>query len=83
MQYENIVWQGVIFRLWTGQEELTNYIKKYNIKHPIDIDASNSLFHHYTIKNLPSLVVVKNGKVIIQISDFSAPKFLAKQVSLL
>ncbi len=80
VQYKNIAWQGVISRLWTGQTELTRYIKKYRIKHPIEIDASNALFHKYTVKDMPSLVIVKNGSVIFQTSDFSDQKSLAKQL---
>jgi len=83
VQYENIAWQGIISRLWTGQAELTRYIKKYKIKHPVEIDASNSLFHQFTVKDLPSLVIVKNGEVLFQTSDFSDQKSLVKQLSLL
>lgn len=83
VQYKNIAWQGIISRLWTGQSELTRYIKKYKIKHPVEIDTSNSLFHQYTVKKLPSLVIVKNGKVLFQTSDFSDQKSLVKQLSLL
>lgn len=82
-QFENIAWQGVISRLWTGQTELSNYVKKYQIKHPIAIDNSNSLFHQYKIKELPSLVIVKNGKILFKTSDFSNNKLLTKQLSLL
>lgn len=83
VEYKNIAWQGIISRLWTGQAELTRYIKKYKIKHPVEIDASNSLFHQYTVKQLPSLVIVKDGKVLFQTSDFSDQKALAKQLLLL
>lgn len=82
-KYESIAWQGVISRLWTGQAELSNYIKKYQIKHPIAIDVSNSLFHQYEIKDLPSLVIVKEGKVILKTSDFSDQESLLKQLSVL
>ncbi len=80
-QFDNIVWQGIISRLWTGTAELANYTKKYQVKHPIAIDVNNGMFHKYGIKELPSLVVVKNGEVIIKTSDFSKPTALAKQLS--
>ncbi len=82
-QFENIIWQGLISRLWTGQAELGNYVKKYQIKHPIAIDASNALFHRYSIKNLPTLLIVKNGKILFKTTDFSNKKLLSKQLALL
>jgi len=82
-QFDHIAWQGIISRLWTGAAELANYTKKYQVKHPIAIDANNGMFHQYGIKELPSLIVVKNGKVILKTSDFSEPSYLAKQLSTL
>lgn len=80
-QFDEFAWQGIISRLWTGPAELANYTKKYQVKHPIAIDVSNSMFHQYGIKEFPSLVVVKNGVVILKTSDFSKPESLAKQLS--
>jgi thiol-disulfide isomerase/thioredoxin len=80
LQFDHIKWQGIISRLWTGPAELANYTKKYQIKHPIAIDTSNSIFHQYGIKEFPSLVLVKNGEIILRTSDFSQPASLAKQL---
>ena len=80
-KFDNIAWQGIISRLWTGPAELANYTKKYQVKHPIAIDVSNGMFHQYGIKEFPSLVVVKNGEVILKTSDFSKPTSLAEQLS--
>lgn len=80
-QFDNIAWQGILSRLWTGTAELANYTKKYQVKHPIAIDANNGMFHQYGVKELPSLVVVKNGDVIFKTSDFSEPTALAKKLS--
>jgi len=82
-QFKNIAWQGIISRFWTGEAELSRYVNKYQIKHPIAIDASNNLFHQYTVKELPSLVIVKNGEIVFKTSDFSNQESLAKQLSLL
>jgi len=80
-EFENIEWQGVISRLWTGEAELTNYVKKYQIGHPLAIDTTNRLFHSYTIKDLPRLVVIKNGEILLQTSDFSDKESLKTQLS--
>jgi len=80
-QFDNINWQGIISRLWTGPAELANYTKKYQVTYPIAIDESNNMFHQYGVKELPSLVLVKEGKVILKTTDFSEPSSLAKQLS--
>ena len=80
-KFENIAWQEIISRLWTGQSELASYVKKYQIKHPIAIDASNSLFHQYQVKDLPTLVIVKNGEILFKTSDFSDPKYIERKLS--
>jgi thiol-disulfide isomerase/thioredoxin len=83
LQYDNINWQGITSRLWTGEPELASYVKKYQIKYPTVIDASNSVFHHYKVKDLPTLVIVKNGEVLFKTSDFSELKLIKEQLSLL
>ncbi len=80
-QFDNIRWQGIISRLWTGEPELASYVKKYQITFPMAIDASNSVFHHYKVKDLPTLVIVKNGEVLFKTSDLSNPKFIKEQLS--
>ncbi|ALO33940.1 hypothetical protein CMT41_03760 [Colwellia sp. MT41] len=80
-QFANIEWQGIISRLWTGPAELANYTKKYQVKHAIAIDVSNSMFHQYAVKELPSLIMVKDGEVILRTSDFYEPEALAEQIS--
>lgn len=79
--FTNIEWQGVISRLWTGESELSNYVKKYQIGHPLAIDTTNRLFHRYSVKSLPRLVIIKNGKILLQTSDFSDKKSLKLQLS--
>ncbi|WP_019026380.1 redoxin domain-containing protein [Colwellia piezophila] len=80
-QFDNIAWQGIISRLWTGPAELANYTKKYQVKHAIAIDANNGMFHQYAVKELPSLVIIKDGEVILRTSDFSDSETLAEQIS--
>lgn len=70
-EYTEIVWQGVVSRLWTGEKDLAEYQKKYLISHQLVIDKSNRLFHQYLIKQLPTLVLVKDGKVSARVTDFS------------
>jgi thiol-disulfide isomerase/thioredoxin len=80
-KFDDIQWHGIISRLWTGKPELVSYVKKYQIKYPMAIDVSNSVFHHYKVKDLPTLVIVKNGEVLFKTSDFSELKFIKEQLS--
>ncbi|MFV0476550.1 MAG: redoxin domain-containing protein [Parahaliea sp.] len=63
-------WQGLVSRLWTADQDLADYRKKYKIEHPVAIDKSNRLFHRYGISELPQLLVIKNGEVIGRTGDF-------------
>lgn len=82
-QMDGLVWQGVISRLWTGDTELAAYAKKYNIPYPTAVDASNQLFHQFAVKDLPTLVIVKNNQVVFSTSDFSEDNSLEKSLSAL
>lgn len=70
-QTTDISWLGVINRLWTGDEDMAEYQRKYSIEHPIQIDKSNRLFHQYSIDDLPTLLIIKNDVVVAWITDFS------------
>ena len=70
-EYPEISWHGVISRLWTGEKDLADYQKKYAISYPMAVDKSNRMFHQYTVKTLPTLVLIKGGKVIDKVTDFS------------
>lgn len=68
-EFTKLNWQGVISRLWTGSTELDNYTEKYNITYPLLLDATNEAFHQYQIKQLPTLIIIKNGEVVFKTSD--------------
>jgi len=78
--YRDIIWNGVVSRLWTGNEDLNDYKTKYAINHPIEIDMSNSLFHQYSVNDLPTLLLIKNNKVILKVTNFSDSERLKKLI---
>ena len=55
--------------------------KKYQKKYPMALDATNSLFHHYKVKDLPTLIIVKNDEILFKTSDFSDIKLIKEQLS--
>jgi len=78
--YKELSWQGIISRLWTGAEELTQFKNKYQIQYPINIDSQNQLFYQFKVTTLPTLVIVKNDKIIFRTSSFDQPLALNKQL---
>jgi len=76
-RYPDILWQGIVSRLWTDDKALTEYKKKYAIKLPVSIDKSNRLFHQYSVKDLPTLVVIRDGKAILTLTDLRDEKRLS------
>lgn len=79
-EHRDIAWQGVINRLWTGDEDLAEYLGKFAVKHPAAIDKSNRLFHQFAVHQLPELILVKDGKTVERISDFSVADPIRKQL---
>jgi len=78
--YPDIIWNGIVSRLWTGKKDLNDYKKKYSINHSTEIDMSNSLFHQYSVKNLPTLLLIRNNKILIKITNFSDSEKLKKLI---
>lgn len=80
LKYPNVNWQTLVSRLWTDKNHLNEYKEKYQLNHSIAIDESNQLFHQYTIKNLPSLVLIKNDKMV-KIIDFEKIDDITKNIN--
>lgn len=70
-QFPNIVWQGVLSRLWTSEADSQAYEKQYRIDYPLDIDKKNSVFHQFSVSDLPELILVQDGKDIFRSHDLS------------
>jgi len=70
-QYPEVKWKGIFTRLWTGKKELEKYKIKYKIQHPLAIDFSNQLFYKFNIKDLGTLLFVKDGKILSKTSSKS------------
>lgn len=60
-----------ISQLWTDAHAATEYITKFNVRHPISIDFGNELFIENSISIVPTLIIYKDGKIIERITDFS------------
>jgi len=74
-------WQGVVNHLWTDDKALADFVKLYQMNIKFSIDNAGVLFNHFKIKNIPTLVQVKDGKVIREITDLSNQQEVVKQLS--
>ncbi|MFV1985402.1 MAG: redoxin domain-containing protein [Thiohalomonadales bacterium] len=79
-QFPQFNWVGIASRLWTGEKELEEYKKKYNIIHPIEIDTTNNAFFNYRVKKFPTLILVNNGKEVLRINEFNNQKQLSEKL---
>lgn len=79
-QYPNINIHGVMSRLWTDEKALANYTQRYKIDYPIEIDTDNRQFHQLGIKQLPTLVLIKNGVVVDKIVKFNDAKIITQKL---
>ncbi len=79
-EYSNIVWHGIVSRLWTGDRALQEYIARYSVSYPIEIDNSNSWFHQYSIRDVPTLILVKNGKTVLKVTNFNDKEQLTELI---
>ena len=70
-QHPDIIWHGIISRLWTSEKDVAEYRDKFSIDHDLHIDQRNEWFYRYGVKKFPTLVLVENGKEIYRVEgDF-------------
>ncbi|MCB5212295.1 redoxin family protein [Rheinheimera aquimaris] len=74
-------WRGVVNHLWTDEQALAEFNLLYNITVPFSIDEAGVLFNHFNIRTIPTLLVIKDGKVQQRITDFSNTNSLVQQLS--
>lgn len=76
-------WFGVINRLWTFDRDLAEYRDKFAVQHPLQIDKSNRLLHRFAVSSLPVLLLIRQGKVVGRVTDFSSTEAVAAQLDAL
>lgn len=78
-----VAWLSVVNRLWTGDKELAEYQKKFEVAHALQIDQSNRLFHQQGVREIPALLLIKNGEVLAKVTDFSDTAAITAQITAL
>jgi thiol-disulfide isomerase/thioredoxin len=73
-------WSGVANHLWTDDKALAEFNALYQMKVPFQIDSFGVLFQHFNVRSIPVLLKIKDGKKVAEISDFSNPQQVVKQL---
>ncbi len=73
-------WHGIVNHLWTDEKALSDFNQLYQMKVKFSIDTAGVLFNEYKISSIPTLLKIKNGKIITKITDFSHPDAVIKQL---
>ena len=61
-------------------EALAEFNALYQMKVPFQIDSYGLLFQHFNVRSIPVLLKLKEGKKVAEISDFSNPQQIVKQL---
>lgn len=77
---QNESWQILINRIWTKQEDIDAYQKKYTIAAPMKMDAENTLFQYHKIKVAPTLIVLEDGIEQLRVTQFADKKQVEKSI---
>lgn len=63
-------WSGVVNHLWTDDKAVSEFEKLYKMPIQFKIDTLGVLFNHFNIREIPTLLVIKEGEVEAKITDF-------------
>ena len=78
--FPKVSMHGLVSRLWTGDKELAKYQKKHQANINFSVDFSNRFFHQFNVKDLGTLVIVRNGKMLLKASPASDIEMIKKQL---
>jgi len=79
-QFPQYNWMGIATRLWTGENELKDYKKKFNITFPFKIDHSNKVFFDHKVKKFPTLILINGDHELVRIDNFENKNKLEKNL---
>lgn len=78
--YPEFNWTGIVSRLWTGNKELAAYREKYRIGYPLVLDNDNTLFLRHRIRDFPTLILLRDGREVLRIRQFTDTRQLAAKL---
>ena len=69
--FPELHWFGVVSHLWTGEDELQEYINKFNVPYPVAIDSMGDVFFTHGVKRYPTVILFKDGKARFRSADLT------------
>lgn len=63
----------IVNHLWTDDKAVTEFTQKYRLTLPVSIDQHGVLFRQFNVRRLPTLVQIKDGKVVTATTRFNNP----------
>jgi len=73
-------WQGVVNHLWTDEKALNKFQKRYDTPIGFRIDHGGVLFNHFSIRDIPTLLWIKEGEVVERITNFKNTEEIIKRL---
>lgn len=74
------VLQAFVTHLWTEDKDVTEYVRKFSIAYPVNIDRNNEQFRHFEATGYPTLLVLKDGQEVGRFTDFDQPEKIITDV---
>lgn len=74
-------WHAIVNHLWTDDKALQQFKQQYQLQVPLQIDQHGVLFQHFNVRQIPQLLKITNGQVVLRISDFSDPAAVSRQLA--
>ncbi|MBC3765703.1 TlpA family protein disulfide reductase [Neptunicella marina] len=65
-QHNQAPLQAIVNHLWTGAEDVKQFSDKFSLHYPVALDHSGDLFFSFSISQLPTLIVIKNGEEVLR-----------------
>jgi thiol-disulfide isomerase/thioredoxin len=69
-----------VTHLWTGNQDLLDYQKKFAIQYPVQIDQNNQKARHYQVTQYPTLIVFESGKELKRFTEFDDTKTIKNKI---
>lgn len=64
--YSQVNWQVILSHLWTGEKELNEYLKKFDVSADVAIDTKGELFFAYNVRHFPTVLVMRGEEILLR-----------------
>lgn len=83
LAHPELNWMGVVSPLWTAEKDVAEYRKRYHVQHKMKIDHTQSTFHRFSVRQVPTLVIIDQGKELFRSDISDSAETLSEKIGLL